>query len=924
MKLYLLPLALLLPFLVAAQVLTYQLDVLDLQPDGEDKQILEIASLGSKLYWGVEGDMNYVSNGSVASTISFRGGLGLRDGIVPLGQTGETYYFHYTSKGKGYNIVVDAITPVPYLLTFPLLEAKGYQHVAPVMAGGKLYAVREQKPSATGRHILQLIEADPVTREERIVLADTLATQANPYNTGLVTDGTRVYFSRAQAGGFGPAAYDVTTGEVTDLGALPTTRAITYEKVADHLLLRHTATDNTLTTYFLTATGVGPAHGVNAGDELSVALPTVMLGINETGGVYAIDHATGAATLLAETGVADTERPKLLALDGEDALFFRRTGSGTWMLGRTDGTPAGTRDVAEVPEMNANGPGQIGRFGDYVAFISQNKPLYLLDPRTETLVEVTADCDLAGPHPPLVTVGNRLYFAARHATLGEEIHYLVVDQQRKLTGNVFRDHSGDGVQDDDESGLAYLPVLVTEGESVDRLFTDESGTFTFLIEDGKTYTVTTDPRECYTTTTAERYTVAYPYSTVPELTFGFQAEPGAAVLRTILSAGRVRCNSKVPFWLTVINDGCLPLAGTAAVTLPDGVTLASASPEFTSREGGAYTFAFDTILPGQSYHNLLHLNMPNEDAAGEDILIGVGAGAASNTGIAVMDTITFSQSLRCAIDPNDKQVSPFRVDPGNNNYTQADETLTYTIRFQNTGNDTAFAVRIEDRLSDYLDPATFRPLTASHPYTVGLSGEGMATFVFTDIELPDSTKNLTGSEGFVTFEVKAYPDVKDFTVVANTASIVFDQNKPVVTNTVISTMVKELDADGDSYYFYEDCDDHNADIYPRGEDIAGNGIDEDCDGKDAVLNYTTATTATELAGNLRVYPSPTDGALWLEYSTSTNLRVTLLDGTGRQLLRQSFSGRESLSLAPYAAGIYLVRVEDPATGRATVRRVVRQ
>ena len=279
MKLYLFPLALLLPFLVAAQALTYQLDVLDLQPAGEDKQILEIASLGSKLYWGVEGDVNYVSNGSVASTISFRGGLGLRDGIVPLGRTGETYYFHYNSKGKGYNIVVDAITPVPYLLTFPLLEAKGFHHVAPVMVGNKLYAVREKKLSATGQHIVQLIEADVITREDRIVLADTLGTRDNPYNTGLVTDGQRVYFSRAQAVGFGPAAYDVTTGAVTNLGALTATTSITYAEVGDHLLLRHTATDNTLTTYFLTSTGVGPAHDVNVVEDLSVALPSALLGM---------------------------------------------------------------------------------------------------------------------------------------------------------------------------------------------------------------------------------------------------------------------------------------------------------------------------------------------------------------------------------------------------------------------------------------------------------------------------------------------------------------------------------------------------------------------------------------------------------------------------------------------------------------------
>ncbi len=924
MKVYLLPLALLLPFLVAAQALTYQIDVLDLQPDGEDKQILDIASLGSKLYWGVAGDLNYVSNGSVASTISFHGASGLREGVVPLGQTGETYYFHYTSKGKGYNIVVDGMVPVPYLLSFPLLEAKGYHHVAPVMADGKLYALREAKPSATGEHLVQLIEADPVTRQQRIVFADTLATQVNPYNTGLVTDGDRIYFSRAQAGGFGPATYEVATEVVTDGGALPATANITYEQLNGQLLLRHTATDESVTTYFVSPAGVGPAHAVNLHEDLSVALPSNLLGIGETGGVYAIHHTSGSATLLAQTGVNDTERPKLLALDGDDALFFRKTSAGTWMLARTDGTPAGTRDVLAIPEISADGPEQLLRFGDYVAFYSEGKPVYLLDPRTENLVEVAADFNLPGATPPLAIVGNRLYFAAHDPTLGEEIHYLIIDQQRTLSGAVFRDLNGNGTQDVGEDGLAYVPVVVSEGETVDRYYTDESGNYTFLVEDGKTYSVTTDPQACYTSTTADSYVVSYPYATVPDVNFGFQAEPGAAVLRTLLSAGRVRCNEKVPFWLTVSNDGCLPLAGTATITLPAGVTFASASPEYSSVVDSVYTFAFDSLQPGQSYYNLLHFNMPNEDATGEDIVIGVGAGAASNTGTAVTDTLTFSKPLRCAIDPNDKQVSPFRADPGNNNYTRTDETLMYTIRFQNLGNDTAFAVRIEDQLSEYLDPTTFQALGQSHPYTAHISNDGLLTMEFTDIELVDSITNPAGSEGYVAFEIRTYPDLEDFTVVSNSASIIFDRNRPIVTNTVISTLVAELDADGDTYFFFEDCDDRDASIHPASAEIAGNGIDEDCDGEDLPLQASVAVAETTLVGDLSVYPSPTDGTLWLEYSTTDALRVSLLDGTGRKLLQRVFQGRQALSLTAYPAGIYLLRVENPASGRASVRRVVRR
>ena len=195
----------------------------------------------------------------------------------------------------------------------------------------------------------------------------------------------------------------------------------------------------------------------------------------------------------------------------------------------------------------------------------------------------------------------------------------------------------------------------------------------------------------------------------------------------------------------------------------------------------------------RSRSNQIHfiLQMPGVDFIGEELSFGATITSYDAAGNQLhIGTFGYRSELRCAYDPNDKLVTPSGV--SDNNLTLMEEELIYTIRFQNTGNDTAFNVLITDTLSQHLDWNSFRPITSSHAVNTYLKDDGVVEFHFDDIMLPDSIVNEPRSHGFVIYGIRPNADLPDATPVENTAYIYFDFNPAIVTNTTQNTMVYEI------------------------------------------------------------------------------------------------------------------------------------
>ncbi len=140
------------------------------------------------------------------------------------------------------------------------------------------------------------------------------------------------------------------------------------------------------------------------------------------------------------------------------------------------------------------------------------------------------------------------------------------------------------------------------------------------------------------------------------------------------------------------------------------------------------------------------------------------------------------RTIRGSYDPNDKRVLPEGDVPPQ--FVVDGEFLTYRVRFQNSGTDTAFNIRVEDQLSNKLDWESLEMLGASHNYRFEIDSTGKGVWYFENILLPDDKVDEAGSHGQFEYRIKIKNDgsVKFGDKFGTKAYIYFDYNTPIITN----------------------------------------------------------------------------------------------------------------------------------------------
>ncbi len=350
-----------------------------------------------------------------------------------------------------------------------------------------------------------------------------------------------------------------------------------------------------------------------------------------------------------------------------------------------------------------------------------------------------------------------------------------------LSGNVYFDTNANGIKDPGETGVSNQGVNMLQG-NVNAL-TNSSGDYGIVVPPG-TYDLSFTGSPGWNITSLPAiYNPTVSTSSVTGLDFGIFPDSTVGEASVNLYSGWPRCFWDVPYYLSLSNEGFTVLNGTMTFNHDPAQTFVSSSVAPTSQVGNVLTYSFTNLSPGQSITISVTLTEP---AGGTVVSSSLDATGSDAFGYQFTLNTTLPQTITCSYDPNDKAVQP--AGQGTPNFVTMDSWLSYLVRFQNTGTDTAFTVIIIDTLDANLDLSTFTYLAASHPVNVTTRPGNEVTFTFDNILLPDSNVNEPASNGYVLYRIKGLTTNPDPTPVTNTAYIYFDLNSPVQTNTTLTTL----------------------------------------------------------------------------------------------------------------------------------------
>lgn len=356
-----------------------------------------------------------------------------------------------------------------------------------------------------------------------------------------------------------------------------------------------------------------------------------------------------------------------------------------------------------------------------------------------------------------------------------------------IMGTVYHDLNGNCMMDPGEYGLPGVLIDLIPGGMV---LTDSAGNYTYQVD---TVSTTVKVKASYLQGQYCPDSVVIAGQSfgdlVPGVNFGVDAVLSSDLAVYLTSTPAV-WNGTVTYTVVGSNLGTLAInGGQKTLSYPAGLTFVGAFPAPSQIDTVNNTITWNTglLVPGNIAPCLATFALDTTLNLGDTLQASAVIAVQPGETDSLNNSASISQIVVGAYDPNDKQPTPAGIgEPGFILYGTS--TIDYKIRFQNTGNYPATFVVLRDTLSTHLDLSQYRTLGFSHPFTLSVEEDSIMVFTFANINLPDSTSDPDGSQGFVAFQIGIDQNAPVGTEINNQAAIYFDFNPPIFTNTTRSTL----------------------------------------------------------------------------------------------------------------------------------------
>jgi len=357
-----------------------------------------------------------------------------------------------------------------------------------------------------------------------------------------------------------------------------------------------------------------------------------------------------------------------------------------------------------------------------------------------------------------------------------------------IQGNSRYDSTSNGC-DSGDPVFSSLKLSFSNGTNTANLIADNTGDYRFDVQAGTHSITPLLENPTYFTITPTSATVTFPTVSSPFIQ-NFCVAPNGVhndLEISLFPINIARPGFDAMYKISYKNKGTNSQNGAVHFTFDDAkMDLVSVNPIPSGQSINNLSWSFNNLQPFEKREIIvvLNLNATTETPAvnGGDILNYGGSIIGSTDETPADNMFSLLQTVVNSFDPNDKTcLEGNTITP-----EMVGKEVHYLIRFENTGTANAQNIVVQDLIdTTKFDIASLIPIDGSHTFVTKISNTNKVEFIFENINLPfDDAHN----DGYVAFKIKTKPTLVLGDAFSNTASIYFDYNFPINTNTATTTV----------------------------------------------------------------------------------------------------------------------------------------